>query len=318
MTIIPQPVFAAGSLAATGAFLWLFFAKMAPSASAAQYRAVLEGGAYAHLLLGAVTLALLLFVETPMGKMKSPGKNGGKRSIVQRLIGGGFQANAREAWVLQECPTLLAVAVHAVLFGVGQTQLPRGWDWSNVPMLLFVAHYTHRALIYPFVTLRSDNTVPLGITVLANAYCCFNGRLQSGLFFLPREPSFHATSVPLAVVGLAVFIVGMTVNVTHDRMLSNLRKSGHAKGSGYVIPRGGLFEFISAPNLVGEIVEWFGYALVCSAAFGLVGAMVGGSFSLYVMANVGPRVFATHRWYLERFGEEYRRLGRAALIPKVL
>jgi hypothetical protein len=217
---------------------------------------------------------------------------------------------------MQECPTIVAVIAHVVYFGGRPESAP--WALADAPLVLFLMHYIHRTFIYPVVTMRTTNAVPLGITLLANVYCCFNGRLQAGLFFgRSATPSFEIDELA-AYFGIAVFLGGMTVNVTHDRMLAGLRKGGRATKGGYVIPRGGLFTVISAANLFGEIVEWAGYAIVCTAVAGPVGAAVGGSFAAYVFANLAPRCVATHRWYLKRFGDEYKRLGRSALLPGIL
>ena len=54
--------------------------------------------------------------------------------------------------------------------------------------------------------------------------------------------------------GIAVFFVGMAINMHSDHVLRNLRKPGD---TGYHIPRGGMFEFVSGANFFGEIVEWY-------------------------------------------------------------
>ena len=54
----------------------------------------------------------------------------------------------------------------------------------------------------------------------------------------------------------------MFVNIDSDRRLRNLRsKSAEKLENGYKIPFGGFFEYISAANYFGEIVEWWGFAL---------------------------------------------------------
>ena len=91
-------------------------------------------------------------------------------------------------------------------------------------------------------------------------------------------------------------------------MLRTLRKPGE---TGYKIPRGGMFTFISGANFFGEIVEWCGFAIACGGAFAPV------AFALSTAFNVGPRAVQHHGWYLEKFKEEYAALGRKALIPFV-
>ncbi len=52
--------------------------------------------------------------------------------------------------------------------------------------------------------------------------------------------------------------VGYAINHHADSVLLSLRKPGE---TGYKIPYGGLYKYISCPNYFGEMVEWFGFAL---------------------------------------------------------
>jgi steroid 5-alpha reductase family enzyme len=65
--------------------------------------------------------------------------------------------------------------------------------------------------------------------------------------------------------GAPLFLLGMFINVKHDRMLISLRKDSKKDSEGkteYKIPRGFLFEYISGANYFGEIVEWWSLALI--------------------------------------------------------
>lgn len=83
-----------------------------------------------------------------------------------------------------------------------------------------------------------------------------------------------------------------------------LKESG---GGGYKIPRGGLFEWVSCPNYLGEILEWAGWAVMTWSWAGL-------GFFVYTCANLVPRAMANHRWYLEKFGGDYPN-NRKAVVP---
>ncbi len=108
------------------------------------------------------------------------------------------------------------------------------------------------------------------------------------------------------IVGIILFFIGMYINISSDQALLNLRKGGK---KGYYIPHGALFEKISSPNLMGEIIEWSGWALMswCLSAF---------SFALWTAANLIPRALDHHRWY-HRYFPDYPK-GRKALFPGVL
>ena len=74
-------------------------------------------------------------------------------------------------------------------------------------------------------------------------------------------------------------------------------------------PRGGAFEYLSCPNLLGEIMEWTGLAVLtwCVPALG---------FALWTAANLVPRALWRHRWYRETFPDYPR--SRRAILPWVL
>jgi hypothetical protein len=59
------------------------------------------------------------------------------------------------------------------------------------------------------------------------------------------------------------------------------------------------------------MVEWTGFAI----ASGLSPAPT--CFALFTIANLAPRAWRSHHWYMDRFGAEYARLGRAAVIPLI-
>ena len=64
------------------------------------------------------------------------------------------------------------------------------------------------------------------------------------------------------LVGLLLFVTGMRINVSHDKILISLKnESKDQEGTEYRIPRGGLFHYSSGANYLGEIVEWWGLAL---------------------------------------------------------
>ena len=101
----------------------------------------------------------------------------------------------------------------------------------------------------------------------------------------------------------ALFGAGFVLNRHSDAVLRGLRSGS---GSGYAIPYGGGFRWVSCPNYLGEILEWFGWALATWSPAGL-------GFAVYTVANLAPRAVANHRWYRDRF-EEYPR-KRRALVP---
>ena len=107
-------------------------------------------------------------------------------------------------------------------------------------------------------------------------------------------------------LGASIFVIGALINLKSDQMLIGLRKPNEV---GYKIPKGFLFEYVSCPNHLGEIVQWGGFALMawnCAAA----------TFFLWTAANLIPRALDHHKWYKSNF-EDYPQ-QRKAIVPRVL
>ncbi|KHJ76173.1 3-oxo-5-alpha-steroid 4-dehydrogenase [Oesophagostomum dentatum] len=98
----------------------------------------------------------------------------------------------------------------------------------------------------------------------------------------------------------------MYINIQSDSILRNLRKPGE---TGYKIPRGGMFEYVSGANFFGEIIEWIGYSIVA-------GSLPAIAFAIFTASNIGPRAIHHHRWYHSKFPEYPKE--RKAIIPFLL
>jgi steroid 5-alpha reductase family enzyme len=108
------------------------------------------------------------------------------------------------------------------------------------------------------------------------------------------------------IFGAVLFFGGWYVNVRADALLSRLKTEG---GDEYRVPHGSLYELVSCPNYLGEIVEWTGWAILTWSLAGL-------SFALYTAANLVPRALSNHRWYQQQFPDYPGR--RKAVVPFVL
>lgn len=258
-----------------------------------------------------------------------------------------MQMNGKLAWVLQECPCVVlgiwcifrgacsaAVAFvgHACAHACAAMAASAGGVIEHVAnrilIGLFLLHYTQRCeridcplcsrahrvcvcvcmrstFIFPLL-IRGGKPTPFVVFLMALLFCVVNGYLQ--MRFLTEYAVFPAnwTQDPRFLVGVAVFFLGMGINIHSDGVLRNLRKPGT---TGYFIPNGGLFEFVSGANFFGEILEWAGFAI---ASWSLIPL----SFALFTFCNIGPRGAQHHEWYLKTFGDKYPR-HRRAVIPFV-
>lgn len=204
-------------------------------------------------------------------------------------------------WCLMEVVSLI---VFAGLFLAGGNE-------KTAPMWVFftlwTAHYVNRSLIFPWRTHTRGKTMPLAIVGSAVAFNLMNAGLN-GLYLGSYGPVYPVAWLtdPRFIVGLLVFVAGAGINLWSDNRLIGLRSGGK---QGYTIPRGGLFEWVSCPNLMGEIIQWSGFAIMCWNLPAL-------SFAVWTAANLIPRAVSHHAWYRRTFPDYPA--GRRAVIPALV
>jgi 3-oxo-5-alpha-steroid 4-dehydrogenase 1 len=240
------------------------------------------------VILGIVSFVLLMFVSAPYGRHLRPGW--------------GPTLNARALWVIMEAPSPIAFAV--VYFTSDNAFKP-------VPLILlsmYMFHYLYRAFIYPFQMRGGHKQKPLVTGLVAFAFNTANGSTNAFAIttLAPHLWSTDWLTDPRFILGIIVFATGYAINRHSDAILMNLRPQGE---SGYKIPQGGLYRWLSSPNYFGEIVEWVGFALAAWTAPAWV-------FAWFTGTNLIPRAFSNHRWYREHF-REYPE-DRRAILPFLL
>ncbi len=220
---------------------------------------------------------------------------------LERLGGSarGPRMASRQAWFWMELPGLL---VFPLVYIAG----PNHDTFCNIVVALWGAHYAHRTFVWPWTVLRHDRTVPLALCLSGLSFNVVNGLLL-GWFtaWIANYPPGWLLD-PRSLVGGALMLAGAALNVWSDYHLARARR---AASGAYVIPWGGAFKYLSCPNLLGEIMEWTGLAVLtwCIPALG---------FALWTAANLIPRALWRHQWYRETF-PDYP-VSRRAIFPRVL
>lgn len=250
---------------------------------AAEARALGTTLAWVELALAIPTVLALLFIAAPYGRYR--------REI-------GPQVSVRATWIIMELPAVVVFSTG--FFIVEGPRDPLTW----VPAAAYLAHYVHRSLVFPFrIPGGATRRSPLLVAILGASFNLLNG-LTNGLLVATSTPG---ESVFLLVLGGVLFVAGAAINVVHDDMLFALRRARTSPD--YVVPKGGLFEWVSCPNYFGELVEWAGF-LVMTRSLGAL------AFFVYTAANLAPRARSHHRWYREKFSDYPPR--RRALVPFLL
>ena len=144
--------------------------------------------------------------------------------------------------------------------------------------------------------------IPIAIVSSAFFFNLVNGVLNGYFITLIQ---FESISFIYLISGLLVFIIGFYLNISSDNTLIKLRTNQ----KGYVIPNGGLFNYVSCPNFFGEIIEWLGFAIMTLNLGSL-------SFLIWTICNLIPRSKAHHKWYQENFKNYPKK--RKAVIPYLL
>ena len=209
----------------------------------------------------------------------------------------GFFIDNKLGWFIMELPTLLLIPVFFF----------SGLNYNMVTLcfiILYLIHYCNRVLIFPFRLKTKGKKIPLLIVLSAmffNLCNTFFIGYYFGHFSLTYDLSWFWS--PQFIIGCMVFCFGAYINHQSDTTLINLRKGSEI---GYKIPSGGLFNYVSCPNHLGEIIEWFGFAI-------LTWSLPGFAFAFWTLSNLLPRSIQHHNWYKKKF-VNYPKV-RKAIIP---
>ncbi|KAL0074778.1 3-oxo-5-alpha-steroid 4-dehydrogenase-domain-containing protein [Phycomyces blakesleeanus] len=184
---------------------------------------------------------------------------------------------------------------------------------------LWVVHYVNRSIVYSW---RAPSIAPIHLLVSVSAACfnILNGYVN-GVWVARHHDLDLNPNLTMTVwrwVGVGIFATGFGLNLYHDSILFDLRKSkkkeskdsNPEKTHDYSIPFGGLYRYVSCPNYLSELIEWTGFMI---AAWPSTPAMV---FVLSTAANLIPRAWRTHAWYKHQFPDYPA--DRKAVIPFVL
>ncbi len=237
----------------------------------------------AWFVMAAVVFITLFFIPAPYGRH------------IRRGWGPAF--TNRTGWLLMEAPAPLAFAA-LYLAGGNRSSLT-----ALVFLLLWEAHYIHRAFIYPLSLQNRERKMPLTVVLFGFVFNLGNAYLNGRYLFTFASYAAGWLSDYRFFLGVLAFIAGFIINRNADEVLRHLRQGNESE---YQIPFGGMYHWISCPNYFGEILTWVGWAIATWSLPGL-------AFAVWTIANLAPRARAHHLWYLQHFPDYPRK--RKALIP---
>ncbi len=187
------------------------------------------------------------------------------------------------------------------------------WDDKAVfpVVMLWVLHFGRRTLEALFVHRFSGRPVsPADYITEYVYYWGFTNWIAHGL----SDPGWEAADGVAWLVGLGLFCLGQFGNASAHLKLRALRERSGEKT--LKIPHGGMFELVSGPHYLFEIVTWVGFA-VLAQVWGAYGFLALGTV-IIITSYALPR----HKKYLEEFdGKDGRPLypeNRKAILPFLL
>ncbi|MFM2145301.1 MAG: hypothetical protein RL732_137 [Bacteroidota bacterium] len=238
--------------------------------------------------IAAITHIILFYVKAPFGRHTSDKW--------------GMTMDNKWGWFVMELPSLLIMAY----FLIKGTYSHLSYVW--ILFAIWMLHYINRTIIYPMRIKPTPKRMPLVIVASAIFFNCVNAGLN-GYYLAEIAPAADygqdwLTSLHFLTGGI-VFLTGMFINWNSDSVLINLRNKGE---SNYRVPHGLLFDRVSSPNLLGEVIEWVGFAIM---AWNLPAV----SFAVWTYANLVPRAKNHHNWYIGYFDHYPRQ--RKAIFPYI-
>ena len=236
---------------------------------------------YLWIIIALIIFPINLIYKAPYGKHST--KKWGKT------------IDNKTGWILMEFPALITCPLIYYIV-VEEISLSIGF------IFIWITHYFNRTIIYPLKIKTKGKKIPIAIVASAFFFNVINGILNG--YFIATIP-FESISFICILIGFIIFIIGLYINISSDNTLIKLRTNQ----KGYVIPKGGLFNYVSCPNFFGEIIEWLGFAIM-TLNLGSI------SFLIWTICNLIPRSKAHHKWYKENF-ENYPS-KRKAVIPYLL
>ena len=208
----------------------------------------------------------------------------------------GVLINYKLGWFIQEIISPLFLFYFFYTGDIEKTFI----HWFLI--IIWILHYINRSIIFP-LRLKKSSKMPISVILSAIFFNIINGFTNGyylGNLAAFSDEYFLNTNF---ILGLLFFITGVLINVNADNILIKIRN----QNKGYQIPKGKLYNLISCPNYLGEMIEWIGFALMCWSLPSLL-------FAIWTIANLFPRAIAQHKWYKNKF--DYPS-NRKAIIPYI-
>ncbi len=194
------------------------------------------------IFTGVFTFLSLTFISAPYGRYSTN-------------KGWGFLVPAKLAWFLMESPNLWITGV-IFLWTPENDQIVS--NANRMLLTCFLTHYVNRAIIFP-IGMNECSPMPVSVMFMAFVFCLWNGFNQALSLLVVNKYESDWIMDTRFIVGIALFYAGFFINMRSDSALIKLRRVAAEEAEEasdgkaptekkYVIPSGGLFEYVSCAN----------------------------------------------------------------------
>jgi len=145
-------------------------------------------------------------------------------------------------------------------------------DTQKIAFFLWMVHYSKRILESIFVHEFGTLTMPI-FNLFKN--CAYYWGFAAAVGYNVNIPTENNLAMWHMIIGFPWFCGFMILNFICHMRLKYMRPKGT---NDFVIPHGGLFEYITCPNYFCEIMTWFGFNIltgftIAGVAFNIVGTL---------------------------------------------
>lgn len=189
--------------------------------------------------------------RTPYSKFAKDDAPSSKDAPEKRVM-----ISSRNGMMIIYTPALLLSG--AVLSCGGSNVVTSRLPAASPAAMLCAVHFAKRVLEVLFVH-RYSGRVTLGISSAIGSYYTL-------LSLLICSVAKVQPSETMLQVGTGIFIIGLLGNFYHHYLLARLRAQGdnNTTQKRYVVPSGGMFNYVAAPHYLFELIGWFGMSMVAS------------------------------------------------------
>lgn len=176
-------------------------------------------------------------------------------------------------------------------------------ETQMIALVLFTLHFVKREFETLFVHKFSSGYMPI-FNLFKNSSYYWGYAFFVAYFVL--HPQFTSPCMTQVYIGAAAMVVFELMNLYCHVYLSGLRPAGSTERK---IPRGFLFELVSCPNYLVEILSWVAFTVMTNSLPSLLFTLSGaGQMLIWALGK--------HRRYKKEFPEYPK--NRKALIPFII